>query len=247
MSDTTAKERSARTRCRLNVAAIEASLRELSGHFASVNSSLTEPRDPLDDRIVDNMLLGYRLVDTLIDDDADLFASDQVGSMLRLNNVVLCGNDPERRREHDKHLEATERRFYDEHDGGIGDILEWYEDHSSESPWKRAAGVFVRILSQPQLFLEGNHRTGALIMSYILLRAGLPPFVLTLDNAVEYFNPSAVVRKTAKKNPTALFKLPKIKARYAEFLEANADRRYLLEPRLPESQLLESPRGRTES
>ncbi|HTO58049.1 MAG TPA: hypothetical protein VMJ74_09640 [Pseudomonadales bacterium] len=240
MNDANAKNRSAQG-YRLNLGAIETSLRDLSGDFASVNSHLTEPRDPLDEQIVDNMLLGYRLVDTFVAADADLFADDPVGLMLQLNDVVLCGDDAERRRQRDKYHAAAEHRFYDERDGGIADILEWYEDHSGESPWKRAAGVFVRILSQPQLFLEGNHRTGALIMSYILLRAGLPPFVLTLDNALEYFNPSAVVRKTLKKNPTALFKLPKIKARYAEFLKANADRRYLLEPQL------ESPRGRAES
>jgi hypothetical protein len=50
--------------------------------------------------------------------------------------------------------------------------------------WKRAAGVYVRTLSEPELFIEGNHRSGALVMSYILAREGYPPFVLTAENAI---------------------------------------------------------------
>ena len=64
------------------------------------------------------------------------------------------------------------RRFYEEREGGIQDLVEWYAGHRGESAWDRAAGVYVRILSKPQLFIEGNHRTGALLMSYILLRDG---------------------------------------------------------------------------
>jgi len=214
---------------RLNIAAIEASLRSVQGHFASINAQLVEPREPLDDRIVANMLAGYRLIERFVHDGDDLFALTGVDAMLEINTTVLCGVEAPQRREYASHIDATEHHFYDERDGGIGDLVEWYDAHATESPWKRAAGVFVRILSQPQLFLEGNHRSGALIMSYILLRNDLPPFVLSPDNAVEYFNPSAVIRKTIKKAPATLFKLPKIKARYAQFLKSQADRRYLLE------------------
>ena len=35
-------------------------------------------------------------------------------------------------------------------------------------------------------------------------RAGLPPFVLTLDNAEGYFNPSSVIRNSAKHGVKAL-------------------------------------------
>jgi hypothetical protein len=44
---------------------------------------------------------------------------------------------------------------------------------------RRAAEVYIYILSEPQLFIAGNHRTGALVLSYILAREGRPPFVLT--------------------------------------------------------------------
>jgi hypothetical protein len=36
-------------------------------------------------------------------------------------------------------------------------------------------------------------------MSYILVSEGKPPFVLTVENAAAYFDPSSVIRDTAKK------------------------------------------------
>jgi hypothetical protein len=50
------------------------------------------------------------------------------------------------------------------------------------------------VLSYPQLYQEGNHRTGAPIASGILLQSGCPPFVLTRKNAIAYFNPSSGMR-----------------------------------------------------
>jgi hypothetical protein len=72
------------------------------------------------------------------------------------------------------------------------------------------------------LFIEGNNRSGSLIVSYLLMRAGLPPFVLTLENAGGYFNPSSVIRNSAKHGVKALYELPKIKKKYAAFLEGQA-------------------------
>ena len=112
--------------------------------------------------------------------------------------------------------------------GGIRDLVEWYAGHRDQSAWNRAAGIYVRILSKPQLFIEGNHRTGALVMSYILLRDGYPPFVLSVDNAAAYFDPSTVIRDTDKKSPAMLFRLPGIKSRLAQLLLDHADPGYLL-------------------
>ena len=107
-------------------------------------------------------------------------------------------------------------------------MVEWWARHADESPWTRAAGVYVRMLSTPQLFIEGNHRTGVLVVAYILLRAGEPPFVLTVDNAAAYFEPSTVLRDIHKHSPAALFRLPGIRRRLAALLRQHADERYLL-------------------
>jgi len=40
-----------------------------------------------------------------------------------------------------------------------------YHKHETANPFKVAAQVYVGVLSQPQLFQEGNHRTGSLIDS----------------------------------------------------------------------------------
>ena len=86
----------------------------------------------------------------------------------------------------------------------------------------------MRLLSEPQLFIEGNHRTGALIMSCILIRDGRPPFVLNTANARGYFDPSTLITKTKKTPISMLFRMPKLKREFAAFLRENADDRYLL-------------------
>lgn len=211
----------------LNLPAIEASLRRVRREFDAINRRLSSQRDPMSDAVVENLLAGYRCVDVLVDRGIDVFAKGQHKYLLELNNIVLCGPDQARRAEFRQHIEATETRFYDEPGGGIEDLIEWRASHRGDSVWKLAAGAYVRSLSKPQLFIEGNHRTGTLLASYILLRAGKPPFVLTVENAAAYFEPSTVIRNTSKLGPMGLFRLPGIKKRFAKFLEQQADPDYL--------------------
>jgi hypothetical protein len=205
-------------------------LRAVQAEFPRINAVLKSPRDRMDDAIVERMLAGYALVDELLARNVDLFSLRQLRTFLELNAIVLCGLDPKVRAEAARHLDATDKHFYDEKDGGIRDIIEWYELHAGESPWKRAAGVYIRILSEPELFIEGNHRTGALIISYILARAGEPPFVLTVDNAKAYFDPSTLITKKKKKSLTLLLEMPRLKRRFADFLVAQEDPKYLHSP-----------------
>jgi hypothetical protein len=64
-------------------------------------------------------------------------------------------------------------------------------------------------------------------MSYILGRAGKPPFVLTVENALAYFDPSSLIKETKNTPTTLLMKLPRMKKRFAHFLEGQADPRYI--------------------
>jgi hypothetical protein len=212
---------------RLNLQAIEASLRAVQQKFPKINETLRSRRDSMTDEVLDNMMSGYAFVDWVIADDTDLLDPQYVAGLLELNHIVLCGRDPHSRREHRKHIQATTQRFYTQDEFNIDDILHWHREHAHESAWKRAAGIYVRILSQPQLYIEGNHRTGALLMSYILGRAGTPPFVLTVDNALAYFDPSSLVKETKKTAATLLMKLPGMKKRFARFLEGQSDAQYL--------------------
>lgn len=217
----------------LNLLTIESSLRRVQREFESINQRLSGQRDPMSDEVIENLLAGYTYVDILLDWGIDVFAMGKHKYLLELNNIVLCGPDQALRAEFAQHLKATENRFYEEPEGGIEDVVEWRARHLHESVWRLAAGLYVRALSKPQLFIEGNHRTGVLLASYILLGAGKPPFVLTVENAVAYFDPSTVIRNTSKLGPLALFRLPGINKRFAKFLEDQADPNYLLPPNPP--------------
>ena len=212
---------------RIDLGAVEGSLRRVQREFARINERLRSRRDPMDDRVVDNLLAGYALVDALAADRVDLFAMGQLRHWLELNTLVLCGTSAARRAEYASHLAATERRFYDTPAAGIQDVVEWHARHRGESAWSRAAGVYVRILGKPQLFIEGNHRTGSLVMSYLLLRAGHPPFVLSVDNAAAYFDPSSVLSDSRKGSAAMLVRSPWLRRRLATLLQAHANPRYL--------------------
>ncbi len=211
----------------LNPGAIESSLRAVQKDFPRINKRLKARRDALGDEVVENMLAGYRFLNGVLGDDIDLFANGNSNRLLELNTLVLCGSNPERRKQYAEHIQATEKHFYEDPEGGVRDIMEWYRKHRDESPWKRAAGIHVRVLSQPQLFIEGNHRTGALIMSYILVRHGQPPFVLTVENARGFFDPSTLIKDTKKHSLGMLFQIPRIKKNFAHFLKEHTDRAHL--------------------
>jgi hypothetical protein len=212
---------------RLDLKAIEQSLRHVQREFPKINELLDSRRDSMTDDVLNNMLAGYASVDQAVADGVDLFTLRHATALLELNHIVLCGLNEQVRQEYQTHIEAATQRFYEQEAFNIDDILRWYYKHENESPWKRAAGVYVRILSQPQLYIEGNHRTGALIMSYILVRDGKAPFVLTVDNAKAYFDPSTLFKATTKTTTTLLTKLPRMKKLFAEFLREQTHAAYL--------------------
>jgi hypothetical protein len=212
---------------RLDLQAIEESLRDVQRKFPQINAILHSPRDSMTDAVLENMLAGYAFVDKAVAEGVDLFTMRHVTALLELNHIVLCGLDPQVRQEYQTHIAATTQRFHEQEACNIEDILRWYYRHENESSWKRAAGVYVRILSRPQLYIEGNHRTGALIMSYILMRDGKGPFVLTVDNAKAYFDPSTLIKETKKTATTLLTKLPRMKKRFANFLREQVHEKYL--------------------
>jgi len=102
---------------------------------------------------------------------------------------VLCGTDARRREAYRGHIEATERRFYEERDGGVRDLVEWYARHA-RARWR------------------------------------LPPFVLSVDNAAAYFDPSTAIRNTRKRSASMLFRGLAVRARLAQVLRDHADARH---------------------
>lgn len=218
---------------RLNLDRIEATIRAVQADFDRINGLMADRRDPMGETVVANLMAGYRFVEALVAQGVDLFAMGNHKHLLEINTLVLCGTDPAARREAVDHLAENERRFYEQEEGGIRDIVDWYAMHRAESVWQRAAGVYIRILSEPQLFIEGNHRTGALIMSYLMLREGRPPFVLSIDNARAYFDPSSLIKKIKKRSIRMRFKMPGLRKALAQLLCDGSDRRFLAGPAQP--------------
>ena len=204
---------------RLNLQLIEASLRRVQHDFPWAIQGLSFSRDRMDDEVVENLLSGYALVGQLLEDKVDLFALGNSAHLLELNTRVLCGTNEQKRYEYKKHIEANNRFFYERSDAGIQDLSDWYALHSHESVWCRAAGIYIRILTEPQLFIEGNDRTGSLVMSYLLAKEGHPPFVLNLSNAKAYFDSSALIKNMPRNSLSRLYHLPRLKVRIADFLK----------------------------
>jgi hypothetical protein len=210
----------------LDICKIQESLLDVQKNFSTINTQLTMHREPLKDKIIERMVLGYSYLNELTRRDVDIFSKEGLSELTELNYIVHYGHDAELRFEGHKNIIATRDRFYKH----IKNISKWYDSNIDESGWKRASGVYVRILSGPQLFIEGNHRTGNLIMDYILLRDGLPPFVLNTYNAVKYFEPSTKIKMDLnKENPADMWlKLPKYKKKFREFLKEYTSEEYVI-------------------
>lgn len=211
---------------RLHLGRIDEELHDVQRHFPAINAMLNSRRDEFTDTVRHNMLAAYEFLDAVIEDDLDLFSNEGLEALLHLNHLVLLGRgyDP---REFGRHITETRRRFFDNFRLYVKPIRRWYRKHETENPYKVAAQVYVGVLSQPQLYQEGNHRTGSLIASGILLQNGCPPFVLTRHNAMAYFNPSSEIKFTSKRTVHGRLRLPKYQQNFREFLEQNVNWAYV--------------------
>jgi hypothetical protein len=110
-------------------------------------------------------------------------------------------------------------------------LREWYFKHKDkkDDPLKIAAEIYVGIIGRPQLFIEGNHRTGSIIASWVNLYNNQPPFILSLDNAISYFAPSSEIKKfTDKSTWRGRWKLPKYRKSFSKFWKSNIEEKYVV-------------------
>jgi hypothetical protein len=213
-------------RLRLHLGHIEDELREVQRDFPEINAVLNCPRDDFTDAVRQNMLTAYEFLDAVVHDGLDLFSNEGLEALLELNHLVLLGRgyDP---RAFGRHIAVTRRQFFDTFGRYVKPIRRWYRKHETENPYKVASQVYVGVLSQPQLYQEGNHRTGSLIASGILLQNGCPPFVLTRQNAIAYFNPSSEIKFTDKRTIHGKLRLPRYQHEFREFLQQNVNPAYV--------------------
>ncbi len=210
-------------RYRLNIEEIEWTLRNVQKHFDKINDTLQMRREKMGDAIVSNMIAGYSYLNTLLEHGISPLDRYELNHLLEMNHIILCGPDIANRKDYAEHIKATTDRFYQQEKFSISHIREWSKKHKGDTPWRQAAGIYVMLVSRPQLFIEGNNRTGALLISHILAHHGKPPFVLTVDNAKGYFDPASLAKQTNKDMVGKIYKLPKIKKNFSKFLESQAN------------------------
>lgn len=219
---------------RLDLAAIEISLREVQDNWQAIDDELDRLKigrkdTPFDAALRERMMAAYRYLDGLVAAGAEPFTPGTLKHVFELNELVHYGSDAALRKEYAKAIQATRDKVRHT----AGPVNAWYHRHKRRGTpaLKIAAEIYVSILGYPQLFLEGNHRTGSLIASWIDLIYGLPPFVLSVDNAIAYFAPSAEIKHFVNTTTwRGRARLPKYRKRFGAFWERHVDARYVLSP-----------------
>lgn len=214
---------------RLNLAEIDAALAELAATPRVVVDAAGSD-EPMTADALRRIGEGYRYVDALLAKRAEIFRYGASGAILEVNHRVLCGVTPERRYQYAEHIAETGRRFYDPPGAGVAALFGWLQRNRTQPPLALAAGVFVQVVSRPQLFIEGNGRSAVLLASYVLARAGLPPLVVTARHYPTYRALAERCSAIDRTRVTSAFALSGVTARVAAFLKEAADPRFLHAP-----------------
>ncbi|MGV6871509.1 hypothetical protein ACUSIJ_02295 [Pseudochelatococcus sp. B33] len=211
-------------------------LQEIGGALAGLMKVSKRPdaagfddKEPLSVDVIRRMMNGYAYVNDLLREGVDLFNYGSSQHWLELNHLVLCGRTPERRQQFRVHIEQTERRFYDDSVGGIGERIEWLLRHRASGPEALAAGIFLHVTSSPQLFIEGNRRTATLIASYALVSHGLPPLVVTERDYRAFFALTDGCKHIERPRWDQALIFRRESGRIEQFIAAAANRRYLID------------------
>jgi len=185
----------ARSQTFFDIHKIKENYKRVINDFDRINELINCKRDRFDSFIARNMLHAY--------DHINKRLASKPGrgllswkEMLEVNMLVHLGASGDHRNDYYGFVKHTEERF----EARFPMVMKWFDrhEHQEDDPYKIAAGLYVRILSQPQLFIEGNHRTGSMIANYYLMLKGENPFVMTPDNAVEFLNLASDVKFTSE-------------------------------------------------
>ena len=217
---------------RLRLEPIVSSLKTVETHWWEIDDELDRrgigrKDTPFDAVVKTRMVSAYGYLDDLLRERIPPFSIESMEPMLLLNQRVHYGTDHRLLSEYRNAVEATSEKFYQH----IVPIQEWYERHRKRGkhPLKLAAEIYVRILGYPQLYVEGNHRTGSLIANWISVYYGFAPFVLSADNALAYFAPSMEIKSSVDKTTwRGQARLPKYGKSFHQFWEKHIDNRYLV-------------------
>lgn len=177
------------------------------------------------------MLQGYAFVDDLLFQGHDPFVYGGSHFLLEMNHLVLCGRSPRRREEFAPHIDATTRRFYEDHDVGADSFCAWAQEHRHLQPLPFAARLYRRIVGAPQLFIEGNQRTATLVVSYVLGRAAMPPLVRTAKTFEAFATMSGQCKAVDRRRFSTALWGQLLDWRLENFISRAVDERFLVAAR----------------
>ncbi len=141
--------------------------------------------------------------------------------------MVLCGLTPARRALHADHIAATEARFCNDHEAGADGFYDWLNRQRGSPAVDLAARLYVRIVSSPQLFIEGNQPTAALCATHVLAAAGLPPLVIDRGLSTAFAPVAAACRAVDRRHLAAFLSARRVARRLSALLASFPEGRYL--------------------
>jgi hypothetical protein len=216
---------------RLNLTKVERSLLRVERNWEKIDDELDLKKigrkdTPFNSVVRMRMMAAYEHLDKMLRKGVEPFSGESISEICELNDLVHYGTNLRLRQEYHRAIAATAEKYYK----NLVPIRKWYKKHmdGEPHPLKVAAEVYVAILGHPQLFIEGNHRTGSIIASWIGMHYGHPPFILSPENAIAYFKPSAEIKMFADKSTwRGRFRLPKYRKSFKNFWEAHIDWEYV--------------------
>ncbi|MBT8362809.1 MAG: hypothetical protein KJO32_17810 [Deltaproteobacteria bacterium] len=216
---------------RPNLDEIEKSYAKVLAQWQQIDDQLEKSKvgrkdTPFDTQLMENMLSAWEYIDYFIKKkDYSLLSNKGGPDMLEINHRVHYGVDAEQRAEYKKAIKATTEKFSKQ----VLPIRNYYKNKikNKHSIDVIASEIFIATIGQPQLYIEGNHRSGSIVASWINLEHNKPPFVLSVDNALAFFRPAQEIKKFNKRSMwRSLTKLPKHKNDFKKFWVNYCDMRF---------------------
>lgn len=218
---------------RFDLAAIASALHGLRYHMDRVNLELDNHHPRLNRDSVNQIVQAYSMIDHYLATGLPLLSMGQSREVLAVNHCVLFGQENALNPDYHKAFKASERHFYGIAGSGIGDMLDWYSSRREQPVWQLAAGIYLQTIGPPQLFLEGNHRTGVILANYVLARAHQSPLVIDHQLAPIWFELTEKVRSRRRSLLEPKFWLRSLHGELAEFIQNHVNERYLRRSPIP--------------
>lgn len=84
----------------------------------------------------------------------------------------------------------------------LNELVDWYNTHKTKYPALVLGAVVHNQFENIHPFRDGNGRVGRILLNNILIKHGLPPLNIDLENRMEYYASLQIYEKTKNLKPT---------------------------------------------